>query len=151
MRCFQHEIVAFACAIALPLVVECVAFVIPIHRPVVDPLAPMRDGFEYFLRHLVVRWDEVFELERDDGGGVRLNAPTFGFEIDAQCRQLEDMNIALLDGAFLQHFAGDFFEAHSASALPLLAGLEALLHFLRRNLLLVRSNPPRVAELVFHT
>jgi hypothetical protein len=44
-----------------------IALVIPIHRPVVDPLAPMADGFEHFLRYVVMCWNEIFELQRDNG------------------------------------------------------------------------------------
>src|SRR5207245_2595104 len=35
-------------AVALPLIMKGIGFVVPVHRPIVNPLAPMRDGFLNF-------------------------------------------------------------------------------------------------------
>ena len=64
MRCFQSERTVLARSIGLPLVVECVALVVPVHRPIVDPLRPVFHGTPRIFRHVVRRNDKVFELER---------------------------------------------------------------------------------------
>jgi len=61
MGCFQVDFGFFFCAVALPLIVESIIFIIPINCPVVYPLAPACDGFLYIIRDVVRGDKEVFE------------------------------------------------------------------------------------------
>src|SRR5712691_11573095 len=42
-------------AIGLPLVVEGILAIVPVNGPVIDPLAPMRNGTAYLIRD-IIRW-----------------------------------------------------------------------------------------------
>ncbi len=89
-------------AVRLPLVVECIVPEIPIHRPVVDHLAPVLDGFPRLLRYVVNRDNEVGQLEGQ--------LSTFLLRLNRQRSQLEKLDVALFDRLLFQHFTRDFLE-----------------------------------------
>src|SRR5208282_4348985 len=65
VRDLQREGLVFARPVGLPFVVEGVAAVVPVNRPVIDPLRPMLNGSARLLRHIVRRNDKILELQGD--------------------------------------------------------------------------------------
>ena len=84
---FEQERVVLARAIGLPLVVERVTLVVPIHRPIVDPLRPVLDGALCLLRHVVGGNGEVLEPQSD----ISLVRP----HINRQRGQFEEPDVVL--------------------------------------------------------
>ena len=63
MRSRESKVLRFAGPVGLPLVVEGVILVVPVHGPVVDPLRPVGDGLLDIGRHVVERDDEVLNRQ----------------------------------------------------------------------------------------
>ncbi len=59
MRTFEQYLGRFPGAVSLPLVVEGVIAIVPIYRPVVDPLAPVRDSMPHVFGHVIWGQEEV--------------------------------------------------------------------------------------------
>src|SRR5688572_26081000 len=57
MRGPSIEAIVLPCSVRLPLVVERVVGVVPVHGPVVDPLFRVRDSLLHVFRHVVERDD----------------------------------------------------------------------------------------------
>ncbi len=129
LRC-QGQLAVLAGAERLPLVVERVALVVPVHGPVVDPLRPVLDGGADLLGHIVRRDDEfVLVVVIGDGGGEG--------EVSASVEGRVDVNEVDLAGELGQQAGQDVFlvapDEAVASGLLLLQRLEqALLAILGR-------------------
>ena len=93
-----------ASPVRLPLVVERIVLEVPIHRPVVDHLAPVLDGFPRLLRHVINRDYEVGQLESSVLAPSAWVRPT--------STQLEELDVTLLDCFLLQHLTGNLLEGH---------------------------------------
>ena len=72
VRGLQRQRFVLARAERLPLVVERVAVVVPVDRPVVDPLRPVLDRPAHLLRHVVRRDDEIRQRQRRRSRLLRL-------------------------------------------------------------------------------
>ena len=94
----EREVLRLRGPVGLPLVVEGVVLVVPVHCPVVDPLRPVRDRLLHVRGNVIERDHEVVKRQRD------LRACCF--TLDGERGQLEEADIALLDCPLFEDLAG---------------------------------------------
>src|SRR6266567_4313704 len=105
VRSFEHDLWRLPGSVGLPLIVKGIVAVVPIHGPVVDPLAPVRDGMLHIFGHIVRGQEEVLQLHLDGCADL--------LDTHIKGRQFIETDIPLLHGLLFQHLARDLLEGQA--------------------------------------